>query len=196
MIVPTVLLSEDSRQDEAGPATIFSVDASAGIPETVGIIEQYKHGVLSPTLEYVGYTIPGEENNDKYSYDATISLVDGTSPILLAGGISHFHSFSPDGGYFSFSTGCTENFYSRKQPPIYSCPPDVPEELFYVGSLDGELFRVPGEIHWINNSQFVYATNGSLRLGDVGGNWIEIAKAEEIIIYDAKDLDFQAGGET
>jgi len=38
----------------------------------------------------------------------------------------------------------------------------------------------------------VYATNGSLRLGDVGGNWIEIAKAEEIIIFDAKDLDFQA----
>jgi hypothetical protein len=196
IIIPSDFLIEDILSVETSPATIFSVDASTGIPKKAGVIEKYKYGVLSPTLEYVGYTIPGKEIYDRFSYDATISLIDGTSPILLAGGISHFHSFSPDGRYFSFSTGCSIDHYTRNRPPIYHCPSDVPEELFYVGSLDGELFQVPGEIQWINNSQFVYATNGSLRLGDVGGNWIEIAKAEEIFIFDAKDLDFQAGGET
>jgi hypothetical protein len=65
----------------------------------------------------------------------------------------------------------------------------------FVGSLDGTSFLVPGaySLNWINDMQFVYIAGKSLRLGDIGGNSIEIANAEYCYYFDAKDLGFQAG---
>jgi len=169
-------------------AAFWAVDAATGDISALGSIDHFTEGGLSPTLEYVGHTRPGK--NSHFPEDVTLSRVDGSSSVLLFRGISQFLSFSPDGLHFFYRVGC--------QPGTYSyCPSDAPPLQFFLGSLDGNSFPVIRPGKWINNSQFVYKHDGgSLRLGDIGGNWTEIAKADYIHSFDAVDLDFQTGGES
>jgi hypothetical protein len=164
-----------------GKATLWSVDTVAVLSSTVGTIPDFYDGVLSPTLEFVGYTT----ESGGYSVNATISRMNGTEPILLASGRSWFDSFSPDGRYFIYYVGCG---YPN------DCSDSSKDKGFFLGSVDGVSFPISGRsLKWINNSQFVYISNKSLRLGDIGGNYTELVHLDFLLSFDAKDLDFQGG---
>jgi hypothetical protein len=187
-LVRHIVWSEDSSRfgaivpSDTGSATIWSVDASTGAASNLAIIDPYGQGVLSPTLEFVGYS---RWDDNKLASDATVTRVDGTSGILLYSGPSYFLSFAPDGRHFAYSVGCGSDSHC-------SVPPS--DEGMYIGSLDGSHLQVlGGGIKWVNKSQFVYISGKSLRLGDIGGNSVEIASAEYFHTFDAKDLDFQEG---
>jgi hypothetical protein len=169
-------------------AAFWAVDAATGDISALGSMDQFGQGVISPTLEYIGYTRWGEHN--QFPEDVTLARFDDSSSLLLFRGISNFISFSPDGLHYFYSVGCQQGTYS-------DCPSDAPPREYYLGSLDGNSIRVPWVGEWINNSQFVVKKGlGSLGLGDINGNWIEIAQADYIHSFDAVDLDFQTGGES
>jgi hypothetical protein len=184
---PQIIWARDASRfgtiipSESGGAAIWSVDASTGAASTLGTIAQFDRGSLSPTLEYVGYT----HGKDSRSYDVTISKVDGTGSIRLFTGESYFFSFSPDGLHFAYWVGCLDP---------NSCPDESSINGTYIGSLEGDSFRISGAgVQWINNSQFVWKPSmNTLFLGDVAGNSIEIASGKEgLQPFDARDLDFR-----
>jgi hypothetical protein len=186
-LVRNIVWSKDSSRfgaiapSDTGSATIWSVDSSTGAALNLGIIDPFGQGVLSPTLDYVGHYRWGDK---KIASDATVTRVDGTSGIRLYSGPSYFLSFAPDGLHFVYYVGCGSDSH---------CTVPSSDEGIYIGSHDGSYLRVHGGgIKWINNSQFVYIFEKSLRLGDIGGNSIEIATAEYFHTFDAKDLDFQS----
>lgn len=185
---PQVVWTEDSSHigiilRSHGEASIWSIEISTGTASPLGNIGQFRQGALSPTLDYVGYAL---YENEFITRDVTLSKVDGSSSIRLANGLSEFRTFSPDGRHYAYTVGCTWN---------YGCPKGALRPKVFIGSLDGTSFQVSGAIgiKWINNTQFVYVADKSLRLGDIGGNSIELAHADYFRIFDAKDLDFQAG---
>jgi hypothetical protein len=166
--------------------SILLVDTSTGIASKLRSIANFSQGTLSPTLEFVGYSIEGK--SQYLSYDATILKIDGSSSFLLAKGVSRFDSFSPDGQHFTFEVGCASN--------EQDCPSNAPRVEIFLGSLDGSSFVIPHAnrfIKWINNSQFIYLKGKSLQVGDISGNFIEIATAGDFLSVDAVDLDFHEG---
>jgi len=169
---PSVEISEVPSVD------IWLVDASTGEASLMGTIENFLHGTLSPTLEYVGYSRPDPANRS--ADELYLASVDGSFSTLLATGDSGFISFSPDGFYFSYFAKNTRG-----------------KTKVYLRSLDGNTFLVldaeyPMYIHWVNNSQFLYVQGDDLFLGDVGGNPSVIASSPGIGFFAAVDLDFQA----
>jgi hypothetical protein len=164
---------------------VWSVDASSGDTSPLISLNHIQTIAISPTLDWIGYTYTGAD----ISKDETrISTIDGSASILLATGPGRFLSFAPDGSHFAYFTGCT---FSPKD----KCPSDSPSLGVVVNSITGatSFFTGAYSVVWINNSQFVYKLAGSLYLGDIGGNSIEIAKADYIHSFAAKDVDFQAG---
>jgi hypothetical protein len=155
-------------------AAIWTVDASTGTPSLLATINNFRNGVLSPTLDRVGFIRPGADDSTDETY---VSTLDESSSLHLATGSAGFYSFAPDGQHFAYFVG--------------SSPQKV-----YVGSLGGGTVLVPGSLvrmgRWINNSQFVYIlgpnASRTLQLGDVGGGSTLIATPTgDQTDYDAKD---------
>jgi hypothetical protein len=139
----------------------------------IGALDRCVFVELSPTLEYIGYTLPGADSSKNETY---LSRVDDSEPTLLATGSSAINSFSPDGRYFFIFVG--ENCSNGK---------------VIVGSLEGDAISVPGAVRiWINNRQFIYQQeDDTIMLGDVSGHWTQIAPASDTTpFFDAVDLAF------
>jgi hypothetical protein len=166
-------------------ADIWVMDSQSGDAAHVRTIPNYGYGALSPNLDWIGYTILGDE----FSSDVTVvsRLTDSTS-IQLGTGPSGFISFAPDGLHFAYYLGCL---------PGITAPCQGHTPKIYIGSREGDYIRMFSSdninlLRWINNFQYVYAEGNSLYLGDVGGNSTLLATAENpILAFDAKDLDFQ-----
>lgn len=155
-------------------AAIWSVDASTGAPSLLATISNFRYGVLSPTLDRIGFIRPGADSSTDITY---VSTLDEFSSLHLATGAAGFYSFAPDGQHFAYFIGSS----SLK---------------VYIGSLGGGTVLVPGSLvrmgRWINNSQFVYIlgpnASRTLQLGDVGGGSTLIATPTgDQTDYDAKD---------
>jgi hypothetical protein len=182
---PAIVWATDSSRfgaiipspEPLGPApsgAIWSVDASTGAPSLLSTINNFRNGVLSPSLDRVGFIRPGADASTDETY---VSTLNESSSLHLATGSAGVLSFAPDGQHFAYYVG--------------SSPQQV-----YIGSLGGGPVLVPGSIvrmgRWINNSQFVYIlgpnASRTLQLGDVGGGSTLIATPTgDQTDYDAKE---------
>jgi hypothetical protein len=167
-------------------ASIWIIDASTGIPSLMDIIREFAFGVLSPNLEYVGFTLIGTDYNLKDTY---ISTINGSNSIFIASSPSGIISFSQDSLHFAYYIGEHPNINPE-------CKGETPQQKLYIGSLDGKKILINevlsnGLFRWINNTQFIFVSGTTLNLGDIEGNSTkigEIPKCLRNII--AKDLDF------
>ena len=166
--------------------TVLSIDVMSGVPSLLFSMDHIQEASFSSTLEWVGYTQSAKEPSD----DETRIVTFYGSSTLLATGPGGFMSFAPDGLHFAFYLGpspqSTESFLSPSAL-----------QTVYICSVTGKTFPIPGTVYpdsflWINNLQFVYQQDGYLRLGDIGGNSIEIAHSSYFSSFDAMDIDFQA----
>jgi hypothetical protein len=188
-IIPSIASLYDTRINIA--ISIWSVEAGNGSASLMANVENVGHSVLSPTLDWLGYTRYKKEPSTD---EIWVSTVDGSRTILMGTGPGDIISFSPDGYHFLFYSGILPRGYSP-------CTRDVAETNVLVGSLEGVIMSIPGKIdptriQWINNSQFVFIEGEQILLGDIGGNSMVIGTADSCIFnFDAKDLDFRAGVE-
>jgi hypothetical protein len=152
-----VIIPSEDPFAAAPTGAIWSVNGSTGtatLLSTLNGLFFLPQGVLSPTLDRVGYMRLTADPNVKDSY---VSALDGSSALHLGTGTTAVLSFAPDGQHFAYYVGA---------------PTTV-----YIGSLGGGTFLVPGSVmrlKWINNSQFVFAQGTmaawNLQLGDTGGS--------------------------
>jgi hypothetical protein len=152
-----VIIPSEDPFAAAPTGAIWSVNGSTGtatLLSTLNGLFFLPQGVLSPTLDRVGYMRLTADPSVKDSY---VSALDGSSALHLGTGTTAVLSFAPDGQHFAYYVGA---------------PTTV-----YIGSLGGGTFLVPGSVmrlKWINNSQFVFAQGSmaawNLQLGDTGGS--------------------------
>jgi hypothetical protein len=170
-----VIIPSEDPFAGAPTGAIWSVDESTGaasLLSTLNGIFFLPQGVLSPTLNRVGYVRSTSDPNVKDSY---VSALDGSSALHLGSGSTAVLSFSPDGQHFAYYAGS---------------PTAV-----YIGSLGGGTILVPGNVmrlEWVNNSQFVFAQGTvaawNLQLGDTGGGASLIASPTgDRTTFDAKE---------
>jgi hypothetical protein len=164
-------------------ASIWLIESSSGIPSLIGTIQNYGSGLLSPTLDYIGYSIMNSEYEIANTY---VSSLNGTTDLLLESNSSEFISFSPDGLHFAF----TANRQISK-----TCGKGYSQQKVYIGSLDGErklmhYELLNGLLKWVNNSQFVYISETSIILGDINGNSTQIGTIPGCIMnVEVKNID-------
>ncbi len=136
---------------------IWMVDGESGaatIVSTLNGIFFLPLGVLSPTLDRVGFIRTAADPSLKDSY---VSALDGSSALHLGSNANTaVLSFAPDGQHFAYSVGS-------------------PATVF-VGSLGGGTIPVPGSVMhlaWVNTTQFVFSqgtmSSWTLQLGNTGG---------------------------
>ncbi len=181
---PAIVWTADSSRfgtiipspEPLGPSpsgAIWSVNAATGSASLLATLPNFRYGILSPTLDRVGFTRPGADPSADAVY---VSSFDETASLHLADGSSGFLSFAPDGQHFAYSVGSS---------PIQ----------YYIGSLGGGAVPVPGTGvrmgRWISNSQFIFLLGTSaawtMQLGDVGGGSTLLASGSgDQIDYEAK----------
>jgi hypothetical protein len=136
---------------------IWMVDGASGAATNVSTLNGIFFlplGVLSPTLDRVGFIRPAADPSLKDSY---VSALDGSAALHLGSDANTaVLSFAPDGQHFAYSVG-------------------APATVF-IGSLGGGTVAVPGSVMrlaWINSSQFVFSqgtmSSWTLQLGNVSG---------------------------
>ncbi len=151
-----VIIASEDPLAAVTSGSIWLVDGSTGAASLASTLNGnffFPKGVLSPTLDHVGYVVATADPAVKQAY---VSLLNGASALHLADGNTGVDTFSPDGQYFSYYVG--------------SGTAD------WIGSLGGGTFLVAGgamRLKWYNNTGFVYASGTvaawTLKMGDTGG---------------------------
>jgi len=155
---------------------IWMVDGESGaatLVSTLSGIFFLPSGVLSPTLDRVGYVRAAADPSVKDSY---VSAPDGSTALHLGSNANTaVLSFAPDGQHFAYYVG-------------------APTTVF-IGSLGGGTVPIPGSLmrlSWVNNGQFVFSqgtmSSWTLQLGNVGGGASLIASpAGDRTTFDANE---------
>jgi hypothetical protein len=165
-------------------ATIWLMETSTGEPYLTKTINNFGSGLLSPTLEYIGYSLVGPNHE---LFETHISSLRGSTNILLESNPSEFISFSKDGKHFAFTVDTQNN---------KECGNGFYEHNLFIGSVDGEKVLLKnkvlnGLIRWINESQFIYVNGLTLLIGDINGNSAQIGTLPGCIWnIEAKDIGF------
>jgi hypothetical protein len=157
-----VIIPSEDPLAASTSGTIWSVDGSTGTATLLTTMDGLfflPAGVLSPTLDLVGYL---RHTADPAVKDSYVSMLDGSISMHLGTGTTGVLSFSPDGAYFAYYTGS---------------PTTV-----YIGSWGGGTVALPGSVmrlKWINGTQFVIAqgtyASWTLQLGNTSGSVSPIA---------------------
>jgi hypothetical protein len=151
-----VIIPSEDPFAAAPTGAIWSVDGSSGAATLVSTLSGLfflPSGVLSPSLDRVGYLRPTADPSVKDSY---VSALDGSTSLHLGSGTTAVLSFAPDGQHFAY---------------YVSAPTTV-----FIGSLAGGTVPVPGSVMrlaWVNNTQFVFSqgtmSSWTMQLGNISG---------------------------
>jgi hypothetical protein len=151
-----VIIASEDPLAAATTGAIWLVNGSTGSATLTSTLNGnffFPRGVLSPTLDHVGYVVASGSPPVTDSY---VSILDGSSGLHLGSGTTGVDSFAPDGQYFAYYVGSPT--------------------AKYIGSLGGGTILVPGgamRVKWFNNTHFVYSSgtmaSWTLKTGDTGG---------------------------